>query len=424
MSTSISCAKAHAARPASKAAAVAATSPPPKRLRRLRPGRRPQRRCEAGSAASTWWRRGCAGVGQLLRGLLGGLLAGGTAATAATLPENKAEAIYHVYDGGGVKATGPALLVRKSLADRVSLSAQYYIDAVSNASIDVVTTASPFKETRKAYDFGADLLVRDSLLTLSVSRSDEPDYIAQAVNADVSHEVFGGMTTVSLGFTRARDQVGKKGELGWIDQARHWQYRAGVTQILTPRWLVSLNAEAVADSGFLGSPYRAARVFGAAVPERNPRTRSSRAVKLRTLYDSGSLLAGSSVRAEFRRYWDNWDILATTTEFGFAKRLGESFLLDASLRFYAQDKALFYSDNAQVETVYVSRNRQLSTFKSTSFSARLSYTWPRLPPGWDVKLMGAYERKSFRFDDFTDLRTGSNYGYDANVLQLMVLATF
>jgi hypothetical protein len=92
---------------------------------------------------------------QRWRGLLGGVVATGAAAQAATLPEDKAEAIYHVYDGGGVKATGPALLVRKSLADKVSLSAQYYVDAVSNASIDVVTTASPFKETRKAWDFSA-----------------------------------------------------------------------------------------------------------------------------------------------------------------------------------------------------------------------------------------------------------------------------
>jgi hypothetical protein len=41
-----------------------------------------------------------------------------------------------------------------------------------------------------------------------------------------------------------------------------------------------------------------------------------------------------------------------------------------------------------------------------------------------MKLIGAYERKSFRFDDFTDLRTGSAFSYDANVLQLMVQAAF
>ncbi len=359
----------------------------------------------------------------LLKAALGGAVATG-AAQAATLPENKAEAMYHVYDGGGVKATGPALLVRKSIADRVSLSAQYYVDAVSNASIDVVTTASPFKEKRTAWDFSADTVVRDSTVSLSVSRSSEPDYIAEGVGVDVSHEVFGGMTTISLGTTRSRDLVGKKGEQGWIDQASHWQYRAGVTQILTPRWLVSVNAEAVADSGYLGSPYRAARVFGAAVPERNPRTRSSRAVKLRSLYDMGELVAGSSLRAEYRRFWDNWDISASTTEVGWAQHVARGWLVDASFRWYSQGKALFYSDNAQAETVYVSRNRQLSTFKSTALGLRASYTWPGLPPGYDVKFIGAYERKSFKFADFTDLRNGQPYAYSANVLQLTVQATF
>ena len=377
-------------------------------------------------AATDAFRSASRTLRRLLHAVLGGAVAGAGVGTsvAATLPQDKAEAMYHVYDGGGVKATGPALLVRKSIADRVSVSAQYYIDAVSNASIDVVTTASPFKETRTAWDFSADTVVRDSTLSVSASRSTEPDYIAQAVGFDVSHEIFGGMTVISLGTTRARDQVGKKNERNFADQASHWQHRVGVTQILTPRWLVSLNAEAVADSGYLGSPYRAARVFGAAVPERNPRTRSSRAIKLRSLYDTGQLVAGSSVRAEYRRYWDNWDIAASTTEFGYAQRLGAGWLVDGSLRLYTQGKALFYSDNAQAETVYVSRNRQLSTFRSTALGARVSYTWPGLPPGFDVKLVGAYERKSFRFADFTDLRDGKPYAYVANVLQLSVQATF
>ena len=37
-----------------------------------------------------------------------GVIASGTAG-AATLPEDQAEAMFHVYDGGGVTATGPAL---------------------------------------------------------------------------------------------------------------------------------------------------------------------------------------------------------------------------------------------------------------------------------------------------------------------------
>jgi hypothetical protein len=92
------------------------------------------------------------------------------------------------------------------------------------------------------------------------------------------------MTTLNLGFSRASDDVLKVTDSRLSPRRAHWQYRVGLTQILSPRWLMSANLEAVADEGFLGSPYRAARVFGAAVPERVPRTRSSRAVKLRSLH--------------------------------------------------------------------------------------------------------------------------------------------
>ena len=99
--------------------------------------------------------------------------------------------------------------MRKRLADKVSLSASYYVDAVSNASIDVVTTASPYRETRTEYGLGADYVYRDSKISLSTSSSREPDYIANRIGVDVSQETFGGMTTVSLGFTRGDDQISK-----------------------------------------------------------------------------------------------------------------------------------------------------------------------------------------------------------------------
>lgn len=368
---------------------------------------------------------------QAFKALLGGALAtqAASVATAATLPEDRTELIYHSYDGGGVKADGPALLIRKSLADRVSISGSYYVDAVTNASIDVVTTASPFKETRKAYDIGTDWLVRDTIVSLSLYTSNEPDYRVKTISADAAHEVFGGMTTVSLGFTRSSDEIFKKNEPGWRDEAHHWQYRAGITQILTPRWLASLNAEAVNDEGYLGSPYRAARVFGAFIPERVPRTRSSRAIKLRTIADFGEGASRTAVRFEYRYFWDNWDIKAHTAELGAARYVtfGQNagrWLFDASVRVHSQDKALFYSDNAQRETLYISRNRQLATMGDTSVALKATWSPPGVVARYDLKLTAALERKQFEFDDFTDLRTGANYRYTANVMQLQVAARF
>jgi hypothetical protein len=365
---------------------------------------------------------------------LGGGLVGGMAGTAhaVDLPPDRAEAMLHVYDGGGVTAAGPALLIRKKLYDLVSVSGSYYVDAVSNASIDVVTTASKYSETRQQVDLGIDYAVRDSLIHVNASSGKEPDYIAQTFGVDVSQEVFGGMTTVNIGFTEGHDAVGRKGEEGYFDHAKHWQYRLGVTQILTPRWLASANFEAVADKGFLGSPYRAARVFGAFVPEEVPRTRSGRAMKFRAKGDisdwfrDGRWGAGQrhSMHAEYRYYWDNWGIKAHTVEGGYSRYFGDKWLGDSWLRFNRQSAALFYSDNAQVETLYHTRNRQLGTFNSWSLGGRATYEYSKGPDTYNIKLSGSLEYVRFDYQDFTDIRTGKPYAFNGALLQLYLTANF
>jgi hypothetical protein len=363
-------------------------------------------------ARARWLRRAA--------GFLGGLLAVG-GARAVDLPEDRAEAMIHAYRGGGVTASGPALLVRKSVADRFALGASLYVDSVSNASIDVVTTASPYHETRTEYGFTGDYVYRDSRITGSVTSSHEPDYTANTVGLDVSQEVFGGMTTVSLGFTRGADKVLKHGAPEFSDEAHHWQYRLGATQILTPRWVASVNVEALSDEGFLGSPYRIARVFGAAVPERNPRTRTGRAVQFRLIGDVGSR---DALHADYRYYRDTWEIKSHTVEFGYSRYFGDRWLVDAYVRGYSQQHAVFYSDNAQTETTYISRNRQLSTFRDVAFGLKGSYAMKKIAERYDVKLNAAFETVHFRFSDFTDIRTGSPYAYSATVLQLYLTATF
>ncbi len=357
---------------------------------------------------------------QACAGVLGSLLATG-AARAVDLPEDRADAMVHVYNGGGVKATGPAILIRKKLVDRVSLTGSYYVDKVSNASIDVVTTASPYKESRTEYAVGADYVYRDAQITLSTSHSKEPDYVAAGTNLDITQEVFGGLTSVSLGFTRGVDQVGKRNDPSFADSARHWKYRFGLTQILTPRWLMSANFEALSDDGYLGSPYRAALVRGAAVHERNPRTRSARAIKFRSINDLGSR---SSLRLEYRYYFDTWDIKAHTSELGYARYVGDRWLAEGFMRYHTQQKALFYSDNALTETTYVSRNRQLGTFNSLGLGGKVAYTMVEAPGQYTLKANASYELLRFKFKDFTDLRNGQLYGYNAHVLQLFVSAAF
>jgi uncharacterized protein DUF3570 len=352
--------------------------------------------------------------------MLGGVLAT-TQAEAADLPEDRADFMYHSYIGGGVVANGPAVLVRKGLGDAVSLSASYYVDMVSNASIDVVTTASPYRERREETTVGADYVYRDTLISAVASRSSEPDYIADSTSLDVAQDFFGGMTTVNLGYSHAWDTVEKHNDPSFSKPADHWQYRVGATQVLTSRWLASLNFEAVADSGFLSSPYRAALVFGAAVPEVDPSTRTSRAANLRVI---GSVGPSGAVRAEYRYFWDTWDIRARTTELGYTQYVGTHWLVDGFGRYYSQTHANFYSNDFTSEMTYMSRNRQLSTFNDLGLGAKATYSIVHEPARYEIKGTAAYERIRFHYSDFTDVRTGGLYSFNANVVELFVTATF
>jgi hypothetical protein len=353
-------------------------------------------------------------------GLLGGVLATASA-EGADLPEDQADLMYHSYIGGGVVANGPAMLIRKSISDSVSLNASYFVDMVSNASIDVVTTASPYREQRVETGVGMDYVYRDALISLAATHSNEPDYIADSVGIDAAQDFFGGMTTVNVGYTHGWDTVMKHGDPSFSQPADHWQYRLGATQVLTARWLMTLNLEAIADDGYLASPYRVARVFGAAVPEVDPSTRSSRAAQLRVV---GSVGANGAVRAEYRYFWDTWDIHANTTELGYSQYAGSRWLLDAYARYYSQGHALFYSNDFTSEMQYMSRNRQLSTFNDVGLGAKASYTALREAGRYEVKVGAEFERLSFHYNDFTDIRTGQLYSFNANVFELFVSALF
>jgi len=359
------------------------------------------------------------GVARIV-GLLGGVLATASA-EGVDLPEDQADLMYHSYIGGGVVANGPAMLIRKSISDSVSLNASYFVDMVSNASIDVVTTASPYREQRVETGVGADYVYRDALISLAATHSNEPDYIADSAGIDVAQNFFGDMTTVNVGYTHGWDTVMKHGDPSFSQPADHWQYRLGATQVLTARWLMSLNLEAISDDGYLASPYRVARVFGAAVPEVDPSTRSSRAAQLRVV---GSVGAKGAVRAEYRYFWDTWDIHANTTELGYSQYAGSRWLLDAYARYYSQGHALFYSNDFTSEMQYMSRNRQLSTFNDVGLGVKASYTALHEAGRYDVKVGLDFERLSFHYNDFTDIRTGQLYSFNASVLELFVSALF
>ena len=90
---------------------------------------------------------------------LAGALLAGRCFMRGVLPEDRADVLYHRYDGGGVTIHGPSVLVRKKMAEKYAVSANYYMDMVTSASIDVeVSGASEYKEERDQYSLGFEYL--------------------------------------------------------------------------------------------------------------------------------------------------------------------------------------------------------------------------------------------------------------------------
>ena len=130
------------------------------------------------------------------------LLAFGVA-HAGVLPDDRADALYHLYDGGGVTIDGPSVLVRKKVGKSVSVVGNYYVDMVSSASIDVITQASPYTEERKQWSLGVDYLHGNTTMRAGYTTSEESDFDAETVNFSVSQDMFGDLTTLTLSYALA-----------------------------------------------------------------------------------------------------------------------------------------------------------------------------------------------------------------------------
>src|SRR3954447_11240124 len=101
----------------------------------------------------------------------------GKAAFAGVLAEDRADALYHRYQGGGVTIQGPSVLVRKKIGENFAVNANYYMDFVTSASIDVKLSASQYKEQRTQKSAGVEYLHGKSTYAAGVIDSRESDYI-------------------------------------------------------------------------------------------------------------------------------------------------------------------------------------------------------------------------------------------------------
>jgi Protein of unknown function (DUF3570) len=352
-------------------------------------------------------------------------------ASAGVLPDDRADILYHLYDGGGVEIDGPSLLVRKKVGKSVSFVTNYYVDMVSSASIDVITTASPYTEERKQMSLGMDYLHGNTTMSISATNSEESDFSADTYSFSVSQDMFGDLTTLTMGYSLGNDEVRRSDDDTFIRDADRQLYSIGLTQILTRNLIMGLNVETITDEGFLNNPYRSVRYADQTNPigysyeaELYPNTRTSTAVGLRARY---YLPYRAAIQGEYRFFTDTWGILSHTSTISYTHPWGP-WTFTGKYRFYTQEQADFYSDlfPRSEATNFRARDKELSQFVSHNFRFQASYEF--LKNGWNFIDKGSvnlvYDQLLIDYDNFRDLTTGALVGeepfyvLDANVYQV------
>jgi hypothetical protein len=360
---------------------------------------------------------------------------------AAILPEDRADILYHRYEGDGVTVDGPSILARKSVGKHTSLYANYYTDSVTSASIDVRTTASQYTEKREQYSFGGDLLVDNTTMTLGYTNSEENDYTSNTYNFGISHDMFGDLTTVSLGFIFGDDKVrkneydengnfvGNNEDFGEKDMHRR-RYNMSLTQIMTKNLIMNFGFETISDEGYTKNPYRSARIYGLDsggagdppilfTPEVYPKTRTSDAFAIRANY---FLPYRAAIHAEFKYYDDTWNLKANSFKLTYVQPLKDQWTIDITYRYYTQEAASIYKDIYEFNEdnlLYYARDKELSQFTSHTLGAAVTYEF--LQSGWWQFDKGSvsfrYELMDFQYDNFTDLDPGPDESPNPNYLQ-------
>ena len=366
------------------------------------------------------------------------LVFGTSFALATILPEERSDAMYHRYDGGGVVVDGPSILVRKNFKETVSISGNYYVDNVSSASIDVITSgASSYSERRTEYSVGADYLYNKSIVSAGYTNSDESDYTSDTFSFNVSQDFFGDLTNISFGYSLGQDEVFQNGNKEFAEDIDRNNFRFDVSQIINANMIMGFNYELISDEGYLNNPYRSYRYQSDPLdPEAGyqlaqevyPQTRTSDAASIRFMY---YMPWRATAGGNYRYFTDDWGIDAHTVQLTYTHVLYDNWYLDFKYRYYVQTQADFYDDlflsASQDEKDYRARDKELSEFNNHTVSAYLSYQRPLNYQLLDkAALTLQWDHIWFSYDNFSDLTDITSpvgqenlYDFEADVIKVV-----
>lgn len=226
--------------------------------------------------------------------------------------------------------------------------------------------------------------IDDHTLTFEYARSEEGDYLSNAVALKWKKEFNEKNTTVTAGIAAAFDKVSPVGFLVTEENKDSLDVSIGFSQLLDTQTILDVTLGYGHSSGYLADPYRgiSQAAFFAPVGENRPSSQNRWVAKIAARHYLPNQKAALS--ASYRFFANSESLIGHTFEVKWIQQVTESFSVTPYFRYYQQTAAEYYTpdlDNAtflgaaavQGEAPFFSSDYRLSAFDATTFGVKFNY---------------------------------------------------
>lgn len=305
---------------------------------------------------------------------------------------NEMNVQFHAFqDTRGVTVLSPTVDLAQDFTERTSLRINYGVDAISAASDSCARChRDGINSHRQELGLSMTRKYGDLKLTFGGAYSKENFYRATTGLTSVSRDLANGNTTVAGGFSFSVNQPTLHPLPDFANQYQSGGF-GSVTQTLSKTTIAQVGYEVGHVSGYLNNPYLRANVSGTMILGQVPETRTRQTLSARLRQ---ALPADTYLEADYRKYFDDWQVKSNTIDVGLSHHFGPAWLLNASYRRYDQTGAFFWAPQYIGIPQYYTADFRLEPFTSNNYSGRVVFTpkgqWWWLPEGTGLTVQ--YER--------------------------------
>jgi len=298
--------------------------------------------------------------------------------------------------------------LRAPFTDRTDLALHFVQESMSGATpwfvepdadgnpVQVMSGAT-VKDERQDFLGTGNYYLDNGRLSLSGGLSTENDYFSGNGGLEAAIDFNEKTTTLSSGFGFSFDTIEPTDANLFptrVDEEEKQSYSvfAAISQVLNREAALQSGLTLQHSTGFLSDPYKLVSVGGVNLADSRPDARNQ--LTWLSRYRHHFSKVEGTLHADYRFYFDDWDVYSHTVELAWYQSLFERFRLIPSLRYYDQSQAEFYAPYflALPSGGLASSDYRLSPYGAISWKLKAEAALPDWPLHMDWIVGVAWER--------------------------------